>query len=177
MLYTRKGDAGESGLFGTKARLPKSSAVFEALGACDELNSLLGFCRAYGLKGGFETASQAAPLLRDAQEKLFVVQAELAGAGKHIAQADVEQIEAHIAMLEAQIENPHAFIVPGATAFAGLLDYARAISRRVERTVLRSELPLSAGSKAYLNRLSSFLYALARVAAKEAGEKEQPPAY
>ena len=46
MLYTRKGDDGRSGLFGTTERFPKNSLVYEALGALDELNSLLGVCKA-----------------------------------------------------------------------------------------------------------------------------------
>lgn len=177
MLYTRKGDTGESGLFGTKDRLPKSHVIYEALGMCDELNSLLGYARAFGLHERFPSAELAAPLLSDAQQKLFVVQAELAGANKALTQADVESLEAVIADLEAQIENPHSFIVPGATVFSGLLDVARATSRRVERTVIRSEAPLSAPTKAFLNRMSSFLYALARVAARDAGDKEQAPHY
>ncbi len=177
MLYTRKGDTGTSGLFGTKDRQTKAAPVFEALGMSDELNSFLGFCRAYGLKEKFEAAPLAAPLLREVQERLFVVQAELAGADKSLTQADVEKLEAHIAELEAQIANPHSFIVPGATAFSGMLDYARAMSRRVERAIIRSEVSLSAPTKAYLNRLSSFLYVLARVAAKDAGEDERAPQY
>jgi cob(I)alamin adenosyltransferase len=177
MLYTRKGDTGTSGLFGTKDRQSKASPIFEALGMTDELNSLLGFARSFGTLNNFPAASLAAPLLRSVQESLFIVQAELAGAQKNLTQEHVDKLEAQIAELEAQIENPHSFIVPGATAFSGLLDVARAVSRRVERTIIRSEAPLSPTTKAYLNRLSSFLYALARVAAKDSGEKEQSPSY
>lgn len=176
MLYTRKGDSGASGLFGTKERFPKDSLIFEALGTLDELNSLLGVCRAYALreKGGAMTEE-----IRNVQECLFIIQAELAGADKCITQTQVDELEKAVDRYEAQITNPHAFIVPGATEFSALLDYARAVSRRAERTVIGAQAfrKVSASTGAYLNRLSSLLYALARYTAMKAEAKELPPTY
>ena len=169
MLYTRKGDEGTSGLFGTKERFPKENTVFEALGALDELSSLLGICFARSRKKEVRTA----------QQHLFVIQAELAGAQKCITAEHVRELEAMTDRLEAQIQHPHAFIVPGSTELSGWFDYARAVSRRTERAVLRARIlrNLSPHTYAYLNRLSSLLYALARQTGAEAKTAEVSPSY
>ena len=174
MLYTRKGDTGTSGLYGTKERVPKNSAVYEALGGVDELNSLLGLCRASA-----EAQNEIARVLLEAQERLFILQAELAGSGKVISPADVLGLEDDIALFETRIRNPHAFVIPGATVLSGMLDYARAVARRVERVVVGLSAPraAAAAARSYLNRLSSLLYVLARYAATLKGVKEASPHY
>lgn len=176
MLYTRKGDDGTSGLFGTKDRLPKNSPIYDALGALDELNSLLGMCRARLVS---YSLFQLQNSVERSQESLFIIQAELAGAEKVLPQEHVDTLENAVDSIEKLIENPHAFIIPGATELSGLLDYARAVSRRVERVVISVSTTrnISPASIAYLNRLSSFLYALARYAAVEAKAKESSPSY
>lgn len=176
MLYTRKGDDGTSGLFGTKDRLPKDSPIYDALGALDELNSLLGVCRARLVSYSLFRLHDA---VEKSQESLFIIQAELAGAEKALPQEHVDILENAVNSIEKLIENPHAFVIPGATELSGLLDYARAVSRRTERVVIsvRADHTISPTSVAYLNRLSSFLYALARYAAAEAKAKESSPSY
>lgn len=179
MLYTRKGDTGTSGLFGTKERFPKDSPIYEALGTLDELNSLLGVCYALSRQKGLEIPFSIPPLIRAVQQHLFVIQAELAGAEKHITQNQIDELENMIDRFEEKAGNPHSFVIPGATEFAGFLDYARAVSRRAERAVItaREARTLSVDTYAYINRLSSLLYALARYATSSAGEKEKSPAY
>lgn len=179
MLYTRQGDSGTSGLFGTKERFPKDSPIYEALGTLDELNSLLGVCFAMARREGLEIPFSIPPLIRAVQQHLFVIQAELAGTEKHIMQNQIDELEDMINRLEEKAGNPHSFVIPGATELAGFLDYARAVSRRAERAVIaaRETRSLSDTTYAYLNRLSSLLYALARYAATSAGEKEKAPAY
>ncbi len=176
MLFTRKGDGGTSGLYGTGERLPKDSSVFEALGTLDELNSLLGVCYAAARKSEEEGA---AVLVRAVQETLFIIQAELAGARKAVEERAVDALEGAIGGLEKKIENPHSFVIAGETELAALFDYARAVSRRAERRVIAADpfRPVSPATRKYLNRLSSLLYALARSAAasKKAAEKE--PSY
>lgn len=176
MLYTRKGDDGTSGLFGTKDRLPKNSPIYDALGALDELNSLLGMCRARLVSYSFFQLQNS---IERSQESLFIIQAELAGAEKILSQEHVDTLENAVDSIEKLIGNPHAFTIPGATELSGLLDYARAVSRRVERVVISvgTTHNISPASTAYLNRLSSFLYALARYAAAEAKAKESSPSY
>lgn len=179
MLYTRKGDSGTSGLFGTKKRFPKDSSIYEALGTLDELNSLLGVCYAMARREGFEVPFSIPPLIRMVQQHLFVVQAELAGAEKYITQEQIDELEDTIDRFEEKTGNPHSFVISGATEFAGFLDYARAVSRRAERAVIAAHdtRTLSDAAYAYLNRLSSLLYALARYVAASAGEQEKTPAY
>lgn len=179
MLFTRKGDDGTSGLFGTNGRLPKDTSIYNALGTLDELTSLLGVCRAHATqmkaKGELDIAQE---VLR-VQEALFIAQAELAGAKKNITQAHVDALETVIGLVEGLIENPHAFVIPGTTELSGLFDYARAVSRRAERAVVseRETRPVSPTTGAYLNRLSSFLYVLARYAARKDGGREPSPSY
>lgn len=178
-LYTRKGDGGTSGLFGTTERFPKDSPIYEALGAVDELNSLLGVCYAVAERRHPADTDSIRSAVRAAQEKLFIIQAELAGAEKKILPQDVRELEDTIARLESAGINPHSFIIPGATELSAFFDYARATSRRTERAVIaaRSVRPLSADAYAYLNRVSSLLYALARFSAKMEERKELTPSY
>ncbi len=177
MLYTRKGDDGTSGLLGTKKRFPKNSPIYDALGALDELNSLLGVCRAYSphKKGNVDVVDE----IRNIQERLFIIQAELAGAPKSILPEHITELESTIEKFEMLIENPHAFVIAGTTELSALFDYARSVSRRTERRVLdaHSVREVSSHTRIYLNRLSSLLYVLARYTAKEDGEKELSPSY
>ena len=178
MLYTRKGDGGETGLFGTKERLPKDSAIFEALGSVDELNSFIGICFVVAQEETRTTAFDVPEAVRSIQENLFIVQAEIAGAEKELTQTNVDASESTIAQLEALIERPKGFVIAGTTNLSAHLDYARAMSRRTERRVI-SVGPdvVSEATRRYLNRLSSFLYVLARYAASVSGEKESSPSY
>ncbi|HEX8994139.1 MAG TPA: cob(I)yrinic acid a,c-diamide adenosyltransferase, partial [Candidatus Paceibacterota bacterium] len=155
MLYTGKGDNGTSGLFGACERFSKDDPVFEALGMIDELNSLLGVCFA---KAGGDVADA----LRRVQEDLFVVQAQLAGADKKIEIVRVERLEKEIAEIETALTPPTSFVIAGATELSALLDYARAVARRAERSVVRAHSSAATPELLkYLNRLSSLLYALA----------------
>lgn len=177
MLYTRKGDNGTSGLFGTKERFPKNDPVYEALGTLDELNSLLGICRVYANDVGGQIDLPAE--IRLAQETLFIIQAELAGSDKHIGTARIEALENVIDGIEAMTGNPHAFVIPGATTLSAFLDYARTVARRAERSIIEGSVRkrLSDESFAYINRLSSLLYALARYATMKEGAEEASPTY
>lgn len=178
MLYTRTGDGGTSGLFGTKERFPKHSRIYEALGTVDECNSLLGLCRAQARVQKSEAFDVAEEII-EAQQCLFIIQAELAGASKTITDAHIKNVEDTIAAIETLIGAPHAFVIPGATELSALFDCARAVCRRAERAVAGAgaERPVSLATGAYLNRLSSLLYALARYTAAMAGVKEMSPTY
>lgn len=175
MLYTKKGDSGVSGLYGTDERFPKDQSVFDALGAVDELNSLLGLCRSKADSLFPELATD----IKLVQETLFIVQAELAGAPKSVTTEHTQTLERSIDCLERSLHNPHAFIIPGSTEYSALFDYARAVSRRTERDVIKlhTKQPIAAPLRAYLNRLSSFLYALARYAAVQGQATEHAPTY
>lgn len=174
MLYTRKGDGGTTKTLYCDQRLSKSSTIAEALGTLDELNSWLGLCRA-------RLASESVTLF-EVQQNLFIVQAEVAGAeGKTINPEKVTAMEAKIDGVEKEMPPIKSFFIPGATEEGALLDCARTLSRRAERRVVavheEGKIKIGASSLAYLNRLSSLLYALARLANHRAGAKEEAPTY
>jgi cob(I)alamin adenosyltransferase len=176
MLYTRGGDDGMSGLFATAERFSKDHPIYHALGTLDELNSFLGICRAHSpLDGKIDIAKE----VRNVQECLFVIQAELAGAQTTLESVHIEHLEKTIEVLESFIEDRHAFVIPGSTELSALFDYARTIARRAERAVVgtHAQRELSVASRAYLNRISSLLYAIARYFADEAGVSELSPEY
>jgi cob(I)alamin adenosyltransferase len=176
-IYTRKGDSGESGLFGTKERFPKDSALYDALGTLDELNSFLGLCYAQCQEGPPDT--EASAIARSVQEHLFIVQAALAGSPKSLSHEEVTWVEERIEALMRTVQPPTSFLISGATVRSAQFDFARALARRAERAVIhaRSMQALTDPSYAYLNRLSSLLYALARYTAASAGKQESAPVY
>lgn len=181
MLYTGKGDDGTTGLFGCDQRLSKSSAIAEALGVVDETNALLGVLK---LKGGMTLAVDGlsyAALLDDVQQDLFVVQAELAGSDKRMDAGRVEKLEGWVNAIEQALPPIHSFFVSGGCELAALCDHARTVARRAERRVIAAREGEGAHDKtpllAYMNRLSSLLYALARLANLRAGVAEEAPHY
>ena len=184
MLYTRKGDGGTTKTLHCDQRLSKSSAIAEALGAVDELDSLLGFVKCQGstLPKKQGRTFDLAELLLTVQQNLFIIQAELAGApDKTITEKKVTALEKIIDGIEKKLPPIKSFFIPGATPNGALFDYARTVARRAERRVVlaveEKKVPLGKFSLAYLNRLSSLLYALARLVNHQSGIKEQAPHY
>ncbi|MDB5264932.1 MAG: pduO [Parcubacteria group bacterium] len=188
MLYTGKGDGGTTKVFGVdQKRISKSSELPEALGTLDELNSFLGLTKVRA-RSGEETKVHigkrsvlASVVLREVQETLFIVQAEVAGATKKVGKAKVTKVEALIAAVEAEIPPITSFSIAGGIEISAMLDVARTLARRAERRVVAvHDLEIrivSANTRAYLNRLSSLLFALARLANFQAGVKDESPSY
>ena len=196
MLYTRKGDKGTTKTFGCDQRISKSSAIAEALGSLDEINSLLGLCKVKCHRGltlkmpqgetsvSLSTQGQSlvsVSLLNDVQQTLFIIQAELAGAPKTVAKEKVKAVEKVIDKIEKKLPPIKTFFISGGTELATLFDYARTVARRAERRVVQvnevGDRKMGKHSLAYLNRLSSLLYALARLANHESGITEESPSY
>jgi cob(I)alamin adenosyltransferase len=184
MLYTRKGDAGTTKTYGCDQRVSKSSAIAEALGSLDEINSFLGLVKveAKSLKGkvpGSTMKFQA--FIHSVQETLFIVQAEVAGFPKPLPEGKVQELEKVIDTIEKNLPPIKTFFISGGTKMAALFDITRTIARRAERRVVQvSEEGTAKVSKetlAFLNRLSSLLYALARLSNHKSGIKETPPSY
>lgn len=182
-LYTGKGDAGTTKLFdsGKGQRVSKSSEIFEALGTLDELNAILGWAKV-SCAGEFSVAGHpVALLLHEVQDHIFTIQAEVAGAGKTIPPENVTHIENLIAEVEGVLPEITTFFVPGGTERATRLEVARTVSRRAERRLVAlhesGDRELAEATRAYANRLSSLLYALARFANHQANITELPPAY
>lgn len=147
MLYTRKGDKGDTYAFGCNQRFMKSSALAEALGAIDEINSLLGFCKtkAKNLEFRIPAFAEASAgrqnlgcfdIIEQVQQDLFIIQANLAGADKYITQEKINEAEKVIDTIEKEMPPIKTFFVSGGTELAALFDYSRAVARRAERRVV-----------------------------------------
>ncbi|MBI5406018.1 cob(I)yrinic acid a,c-diamide adenosyltransferase [Candidatus Kaiserbacteria bacterium] len=177
MLYTGKGDGGTTTAFGcNQQRISKSSELPKALGALDELNAYLGLVK---MRSAAEPRIKEA--VRDAQDTLFIIQAEVAGADKRVGESAVEGIEKIVNDIEKEIPPLKGFSIAGGTELSALLDVARTLARRAERRVIAvKEMNLrdvTPATLAYLNRLSSLLFALARLANHLAGVAEETPRY
>lgn len=170
-LYTRTGDEGYTGLLG-KDRVPKYDLRPEAYGQVDEAQAVLGMCRAGPLsRRGRESL---VPIERD----LYYIMADLATAPgtelllPPIAEARIEWLERVTDEL-AELTGPFTdFVLPGDSQAGALVHLARTVVRRAERAVARlmHEDDLENDQiLRYLNRLSSFLFALARYEDREAG--------
>jgi len=191
MLYTRKGDNGTTKTFGCDQRVSKSSAIAEALGSLDEINSFLGLLKIKAKDIAFALPARTlllAETIDRIQQDLFIIQAELAGADKTIVEEKVKWLEEIIDSIEQTLPPVKTFFVSGGTELAALSDIARTIARRAERRVVgvsedpssssgQGKVKVGAQTLAYLNRLSSILYAFARAANLSAGVSEESPKY
>ncbi|MEN9649128.1 MAG: hypothetical protein RL094_95 [Candidatus Parcubacteria bacterium] len=194
MLYTRKGDGGTTKTFGCTQRMSKGSPVAEALGSLDEVNSFLGVVKVASAKSGFKVdlaGGQRAfeAVVHNIQETLFIIQAEVAGFPKPLPDGKVAQTEEIIDTIEKMLPPIKTFFISGGSELAALFDVSRTMARRAERRVvgLNDDIkagvagpqatPISEPALAYLNRLSSLLYAMARLSNHLAGVVETPPSY
>lgn len=188
MLYTRKGDRGTTKVLDSKKRFSKGSELAEALGSLDELNSFIGLCKAKarglqesGVKVGRKEEKLPA-ILEEIQGNLFIVQAQIAGdKKKRITKAKVTRMEKIINTIEKELPRMKGFAIAGATELSALLDVTRTVARRTERRVVtvhvNKQRRLTVYTLAYCNRLSSLLFALARLVAHNSGIKEASPSY
>ena len=184
MLYTRKGDKGTTKTFGCNQRISKSSMVAEALGALDEANSFLGLARARTQNKSFKIGTgkvNFSDLILEVQQNLFIVQAEIAGATLSIDKEKVNRIEKIVDEIEKILPPIKSFFVSGATKDGAVLDISRTLVRRAERRVIavheEGKVKINPKTLAFLNRLSSLLYALARLASHLEGAEEIKPDY
>jgi len=182
MLYTGKGDKGDTGFIGSKDRVSKASARPEALGALDELNSFLGITKVSSEEKKLVVAEGSlgvAEIVGFIQNNLFIIGSELAGGDKTITEAKVKKLEEIIARIEKELPEIKHFRLAGCTLLSAQFDFARALARRVERRVIAAKevSPISEHSYQFLNRLSSLLYALARLSNAKSGITEESPTY
>jgi cob(I)alamin adenosyltransferase len=166
-LYTRTGDDGSSGLFGGD-RVSKCHLRLVAYGTLDELNSVMGLLCLHA------SAPCASPeTLQRVQHDLFVLGAilatpasrqELLGSRMSKPTWSLGDMERDIDRLTALAPPMTAFVLPGGTQASAFAHLARTVCRRAEREVvaLTHEEPMDPTVLAYLNRLSDWLFALAR---------------
>jgi cob(I)alamin adenosyltransferase len=175
-IYTKTGDKGETGLYGGK-RVRKDNPRVEAYGAVDETNAFIGFARAAiheGSSGSREVLNYIDSVLEPVQHKLFAIGATLAGSDDPkyaVEDNDIEFLEKAIDKMDEQVQPIKAFILPFGTDLSARLHLARVVSRDAERKIvsLSQNETVSANLLAYANRLSDFLFTLARFANKAQG--------
>lgn len=167
-IYTRTGDAGDTGL-GDGSRTPKDNPRVEAYGTVDELNSIVGLLLASPLPDGVE------PMLTRLQHELFDLGGELCMPGTTlIPESYVEGLERDLDALNEDLPPLKDFILPGGSEAAARCHLARTVARRAERRVvtLAEADEVNPVSIRYLNRLSDFLFVAARVIARHDGGNE-----
>jgi cob(I)alamin adenosyltransferase len=173
MFFSGRGDDGYTDLLGGP-RVAKYDLRPEALGALDESSAALGLARAHAQREETRLA------LIQAQRDLYLLMADIATIeGRHAGQprltaAHVAGLERIVADLDPHVSIPKEFVAPGDSIPGAALDVARTVVRRAERVLARlthaGELP-SPDAIAYLNRLSSLLFGLARFEDAAAGVK------
>ena len=168
-IYTKTGDAGDTGLFGG-GRVPKDDPRVEAYGDVDELNAVIGMARAV------EPLPRIDEVLVPMQRDLFSIGALLATPNlekmhNHLAKANIDdrrirELEQLIDDCDRDLEPLRAFIIPGGSRKGATLHVARTVCRRAERRVvhLQHEVEIPELVVVYLNRLSDLLFTLARLA-------------
>lgn len=179
-IYTKSGDAGQTGL-GDGSRVAKDHPRVTAYGEVDELNSVLGLIAAYC------PDYQERPLLRDIQNDLFDLGADLcvpqtevgpalpdiiesqirpAKPDLRITVAQYEKLERAIDRINERLQPLHSFVLPGGSAAAAWLHLGRTVCRRAERScvTLAKDVAINGAVVIYLNRLSDLLFVLSRAA-------------
>ena len=174
-IYTRGGDDGSTGLYGG-ARVSKADQRVDAYGAVDELNAVLGWVRAS------DTSDNVDDILGRAQDTCFRLGAWLASQpGRDpgvppVGAEDVEDLEAAIDAMEAELEPLKTFILPGGCEAASRLHVARTVCRRAERRIVAlAEVEEVEGVFIrWVNRVSDLLFVQARWENHRAGVRDAP---
>lgn len=182
-IYTKTGDTGTTALFGGD-RVPKHHIRIESYGTVDELNSWIGLLRDQ------EIAQETKDLLIEVQNKLFTIGAILATPPKketlksgkqrlnieRIGEQDITFLEAAIDAMDEELPMMTHFILPGGHPIVSYCHLARTVCRRAERraTHLYENEPFEEVVIRYLNRLSDFLFVLARKLTLEHQAEEVP---
>ena len=164
-IYTKTGDKGETSLIGG-TRVPKYHERIEAYGTLDELNSLIGY-----LRDQLSNVHQRKVLLR-IQKNLFTAESELATDPvkeikqvlPHLSDEDVLELENEIDAMNQHLPALTSFILPGGHPTVSLCHVCRTVCRRGERIIIKvaSEMVVDEILIKYINRLSDYLFVLAR---------------
>ncbi|MBX8575949.1 cob(I)yrinic acid a,c-diamide adenosyltransferase [Pseudomonas cichorii] len=175
-IYTRTGDAGETGL-GDGRRVSKDHPRVEAIGEVDTLNSQLGL-----LLAGLNEQAQHIPALNEVIEVLSPCQHRLFDLGGELAMpayqalnaAEVERLEAAIDVWNEEVGPLENFILPGGSMLIAQAHVCRSLARSAERRCqhLNAQEPLTGVGLAYINRLSDLLFVAARIIARRQGIAE-----
>lgn len=175
-IYTRTGDAGETGL-GDGRRVSKDHPRVEAIGEVDTLNSQLGLLLAglIELAPSVSGLNEVIDVLAPCQHRLFDLGGELAMPSyKALNSAEVERLEAAIDVWNEELGPLENFILPGGSALIAKAHVCRSLARSAERRCqhLNAVEPLEGSGLAYINRLSDLLFVAARIIARRQGIAE-----
>lgn len=170
-IYTKTGDRGQTSL-ATGERVEKTDPRLEAYGTADELNSWIGLLRAANgerLMANGEWDAQ----LEWIQQRLFNIGAGLSGAaGEWISDEDVHCLEQWIDGMLEVAPLVRAFVLPAGSEMVARAHVCRTVTRRLERLVLRLNQP-DEKTVRFINRLSDYLFVLARYFEVKNGENPQ----
>ncbi|TMU57165.1 cob(I)yrinic acid a,c-diamide adenosyltransferase [Flagellimonas algicola] len=174
-IYTKTGDKGTTALF-TGKRVPKHHIRIESYGTIDELNSFLGLLR------DLEMDEHTKAVLSLVQNKLFTVGAILATEPTkenrlkipRISEADIHLLEKEMDQMNEELPEMSHFILPGGHTTVSYCHIARTVCRRAERMIsyLHENDPVPESLLSYINRLSDYLFVLARKLSKELQAEE-----
>lgn len=168
MLYTKQGDSGLTDM-ANGSRIPKNSAAMEAIGTLDELNAHLGLLSAHLTSVSDADFTEDLTLLTQAQRLIFAIGARCAGITHPMGlptEEDTEKLEAAMDRCTELLGTAFpGFILPGGHPVAAECHVARTVCRRAERRILdigAAEWTEASFSLPYINRMSDYLFALAR---------------
>lgn len=171
-IYTKRGDFGETDLFGG-GRVKKSNQRIKACGTVDELSSILGFAASLTK---IQVIKQA---ITQIQNKLYILMSDLATTKqnikiKRINEKNIKRLENTIDNIEKHLPKLTKFILPGGSPAGAAIHFARTICRRAEREVveLNNKESINPEILKYLNRLSDYLFVMARLVNKKEKAKE-----
>ena len=165
-IYTKTGDGGTTSLIGG-TKVSKAHLRIEAYGTVDELNSYIGLCK------GLSEDKQSNTILQEVQDRLFTIGSALACDPEKETKMKIPDLkEADVVLLEYEIDRMNdalpvmkSFILPGGHPTVSHLHIARCICRRAERCCVRLQIEKNEVEPIipkYLNRLSDYLFVLAR---------------
>jgi cob(I)alamin adenosyltransferase len=175
-IYTKTGDKGTTSLIGG-TRVPKHHIRIEAYGTVDELNSWIGIVRDQGIN------KEQEKVLLEVQDRLFTIGSRLASDPEksrmklpEIKEDDVVLLEKNIDKMNEVLPEMRSFILPGGDQAQSFCHVARCVCRRAERNTihLSEEHPVEELVIKYLNRLSDYLFVLARLIGQERNAVETP---
>lgn len=188
ILYTGFGDKGTTTLFHCdQGRISKSANIIEALGSLDELNAYLGIVKVYSetekikIEISSKKVSMFSDILSDIQQALFIIQAEIAGSDMTVKKMELNKIEKIISFISETLPPITSFTVSGGSVLSANLDFSRTLARRCERRIVAvaddGHRKVGGVTIAYLNRLSSLLFAMSRYSNYLLSIPEEHPKY
>ena len=176
-VYTRQGDAGQTGLVGGQ-RVSKDNARIEAYGTVDELNAFVGAARVTAVETGLD---ELAVILLRVQHELFNVGSILATLPEdvhpkqpRVTETETTRLEEEMDRMNEDLEPLRSFVLPGGSRLDADLHIARTVCRRAERVCISLAHAESVPPEAirYLNRLSDALFVWSRWACHKSGAAE-----